>query len=466
MRRAVRRRGAALFLALVLPAPAAGAESERGFRGFLVVRGERVLAAENAGRLFTPGSVQKLLVCAAALHFLGPEHRVTTTVHGSGALRGGELAGDLVIAAAGDPTWNARFFAADPRSPLRDLARQLRERGVRRVAGDLVIDVGRFPGRGAPPSRPPSELAYAYGAPASALAVDESSVAVEIAPGRRPGDGGRLEPLGEAARIEWDNRIRTVTRDRHDRGTVDFLPVPERLAVLVRGEYPVSEPPYRVEVSVPQPDLFAAEVLREVLAREGVEVAGRTRIAAAVPRGETLATLRSPPLAELLAPILTDSHNWYAEMLLRQLALAVGGQARDDEGLDLVKGFLTAEVGVAEDAFVLDDASGLSPYDLLSPEAVVELLRHVWRQPWRDQFVAALAAPGRGTLRGWGRLPPLAAKTGTVRHSLALAGYLEPHGPSEHGAEPVVFACFLNHRGEERAELRAEMTAWLNRWAK
>lgn len=462
---------AVLLAAVVLAAGAGGAAGpERGFRGCLAVRGERVLAAENAGRLFTPGSVQKLLVCAAALHYLGPEYRVTTTVHGAGARNGGVLAGDLVVAAAGDPTWNARFFAADPRAPIRALARQLRERGLRRVAGDLVIDVGRFPGRGVPPSRPPAEFAYAYGAPTSALAVDESSVAVEIAPGRRPGDPGTVRPLGEAVRIEWDNRIRTVGRERHDRGTVDFLPVWERLAVIVRGEYPVSEPPYRTDVSVPQPDLFAAEVLREVWHQEGVEIAGRIRLeampsgevlpsGAVPPSGEVLAVLRSPPLAELLPPILGDSHNWYAEMLLRQLALAVHGEARDDEGLDLVEKLLTEEVGLAEDAFVLDDASGLSPYDLLSPEAVVGLLRYVRRQPWRDLFMASLASPGRGTLKGWGRLPPLAAKTGTIRHSLALAGYLEPGG-----REPVVFACFLNHRGEERTELRAEMTAWLQRW--
>ena len=147
-------------------------------------------------------------------------------------------------------------------------------------------------------------------------------------------------------------------------------------------------------------------------------------------------------------------------MLLRLLAAEVHGEGRDDEGLALIERFLSEEVGVPGDAFLLDDASGLSPYDLLTPAAVVELLRWVRRQAWRDVFVAALAAPGRGTLRGWGRLPPLAAKTGTIRNSLALAGYLAPAR-----AEPAIFACFLNHRGEESGALRAEMAAWLRRLA-
>lgn len=455
-----RRLGAAVLLAAA--ASSLSADSGRGFRGFLVLRGERVLAAENPDRLFTPGSVHKLLVCAAALHYLGTDHRIRTTVHGGGeSVRDGVLAGDLVVAAAGDPTWNVRFFAADPRAPLHALARQLTARGLRRVAGDLVIDAGRFPGRAAPPSRPASELAYAYGTPTSALAVDESTVAVEIAPGRRPGDPGSLRPIGEAARIEWDHHVDTVSRDRHDRGTVDFLPLWGTHTVAVRGEYPVSEPPYRVEVSVPHPDLFAAEVLRDVLRADGVEVAGRIRFATAGPAGPgpALAAIVSPPLADLLPPILTDSHNWYAEMLLRLLAAEVRGEGRDDVGLELVQRFLVEQVGLAADAFVLDDASGLSPYDLLSPAAVIGLLRYVERQPWRDRFVASLAAPGRGTLRGWGPLPPLAAKTGTVRHSLALAGFLDPQG-----AEPTLFVCFLDHRADDRGSLRAEMTAWLRRW--
>ncbi len=451
----------AVLAALACPALAS---PDRGFRGCLAVRGERVIAEENAGRLFTPGSVHKLLVTAAALHHLGPGHRVTTAVAADGEIRGGALGGDLVVVAAGDPTWNERFFEHDPRAPLRSLARQLRRRGIRRVEGDLVVDASRFPGRGWPLSRPLAELAYAYAAPTSALAVDESSVEVEIAAGRRVGDPGALRPLGTASAFEWVNRIVTAPRERHEKGTVDFFPAWQGRTVVVRGEYPVSEPPYRVRVSVPRPDLFAAEILRRVLEEEGIAVAGSVEVATRPrrPAGAEMAEIRSPPLAEILEPILADSHNWYAEMLLRLLAAEVHGAGRDDEGLALVERFLVDEVGLAEGSFVLDDASGLSPYDLLSPEAVVGLLGWVRRQPWHGVYVAALAAPGHGTLRAWGRLPPaLAAKTGTLRQTQALAGYLEPQSP-----EPVIFACFLNHREEEsHGGLRAELAARLRRWA-
>ena len=455
----LRRASVILTLVAGLAAALSAAGGERGFRGFLVMRGAQVLASENADQLFVPGSVRKLIVAAAALHHLGPDHRVVTELRAAGEIAEGTLRGDLVVRAAGDPTWNARFFKDDPRAPLKRLARELAGRGIERVTGDLVVDTSRFPGRPSPLSRPTSELAYAYGAPSSALAVDENTVMVEIAPGRRVGERGRVR--GPAA-LRLLNHIRTVSRERHDRGTVDFLPVWRTNTIVVRGEYPVSEPGYRVELSVPYPDRYAAEVLRAVLRQQGIALAGQVKLSETpVPAGESvLAQIASPPLAALLGPLLRDSHNWYAEMLLRHLAAELGGEGRRDEGLAIERQFLEEEVGLSPEAFVLDDASGLSPYNLLSPEAAVALLRYVRSRPWRELFVAALATPGKGTLAPWGRLPPLAAKTGTIRHTLALAGYLDPGSP-----EPVVFACFLNHRDEASPVLRAEMAALVRRWA-
>ena len=98
------RAAAAAALALLLACGVAVASSERGFRGYLAARGDKVLGEENAKRLFVPGSVQKLLVSAAALHYLGPEYRVTTPLTALGEISGGVLAGDLVARAAGDPS--------------------------------------------------------------------------------------------------------------------------------------------------------------------------------------------------------------------------------------------------------------------------------------------------------------------------------------------------------------------------
>ena len=72
------------------------------------------------------------------------------------------------------------------------------------------------------------------------------------------------------------------------------------------------------------------------------------------------------------------------------------------------------------------DGSGLSAANLIAPATVVRVLAHAAGRPWADTFVDALAGRGEGTLRAWPRLPPLAAKTGTLRHTIALAGDHRP----------------------------------------
>ncbi|MCP3958372.1 MAG: D-alanyl-D-alanine carboxypeptidase/D-alanyl-D-alanine-endopeptidase [bacterium] len=429
-------------------------------RGLLAVRGDRVVASEDADRLVVPASLQKLVVAAAALHHLGPEHRISTELRAGGELRGATLAGDLILAAAADPTWGKRFFAEAPRAPLDALARQLADRGLRRIDGDLVIDVSMFPGRPFPTSRPVSELTYGYAAPTSSLAVDDNAVKVTIAPGPRIGAPATVRLESGQAAPRFVNHVRTVSRERHGSGTVDFLPVWESDTIVARGEYPISEPPYRIELSVPAPELHAARHLRRALERAGITVAGEIRLhSGPTLDGPVLARHRSATLAERLEPILTDSHNWHAEMLLLSLAAEVAGEGRLDEGLEIERRFLIEEVGCAEGSFHLDDASGLSPYNLISARAIVRLLGWVHRQPWRRSFMDALARNGSGTLEVWSALPPIAAKTGTVRHSLGLAGYLEPDS-----TEPVVFACILDRRLGERPPQRAEIASLLRAW--
>ena len=87
----------------------------------------------------------------------------------------------------------------------------------------------------------------------------------------------------------------------------------------------------------------------------------------------------------------------------------------------------------------------------MTPTTVVHVLAHALGQPWGETLVEALATPGAGTLAAWPRVPPIAAKTGTLRHTVALAGILYPEGPDP----PVVFCYFVNHLPERRGAARA-----------
>ena len=429
---------------------------QRGLRGVLAIRGGEVLAEEHADRLFTPASVHKLLVAAAGLHILGGDFSVRTTLYGqfvSGAV------GDLTVVGAGDPTWNDIHFEENPRAPLEALARALREAGVERVTGDLVVDASRFPGRAVPIEWPWGDRALGFGAAPTALGVDRNTVKVRVAPSPRLGEPALIS--GDES-VEWVNETRTVTSERHGRGTIEFQMIWGTPTVIVRGEFPQSEAPFRIEVAAPNPLFRAGEALRSALLEAGIEVAGSVRVAhePAIPGLDALAGWSSPPLADWLEAILADSNNWYAEMLLRLMALEAAGEGRLDLGVDALSSFLTETVGVAEGAFEIDDGSGLSPFNLVSPRAVVEVLRWCATQKWFALFVENLARGDQGTFgRSWGKAPPLAAKTGTLRHTQGLAGLLAPES-----AEPIFFALFINHRTEGRALLKREIVRELWRW--
>jgi D-alanyl-D-alanine carboxypeptidase/D-alanyl-D-alanine-endopeptidase (penicillin-binding protein 4) len=454
-------RRAALSLALMAAATALPAQ--QGVRTALAVdAGGRVVAEQQADVLGTPASVAKLWVAAAALHFLGPSFRVKTEVVAFDPIVGGALTGDLVIRAAGDPTWNARFYPGRAQAPLDALATSVAKAGVRRILGDLVVDVGRFPGRGAPATRAIAEVPLGYGAPTSALAVDENTVRVEIAPGAAAGERARARFLGESFELELTNRMVTVGRERHGKGTVEIAPVWGERRLILRGEYPLSEPAYPMDLALPDPDQAAGRALHAALRRAGIEIVGDVEVRAVGTGGAVLARFEGHPLADLIPLMLADSHNWYAEMLARQLALQQQGAGRSDEALRRLERFAEEVVGAPKGSVRLDDASGLSPFSLMTPRAVVELLRWVRLQPWHTVFEDALATADRGTLHSWPALPAgLRAKTGTIQNTLALAGYLP-----RPGREPLVFALFLNHRPDDRALLRREIAQELSAWAR
>ena len=462
---ALRAASALAALAGLLSAAVQTAEAQvdGGHRGYLAARltdgGQlRVIEELNADRLFVPASVLKLATVAAALEHLGAEYRWTTRLVARGAIDGAVLAGDLVLEPGADPTWGPDGGGD---AAMAALAEQVRANGITRIAGDLAVDMGRFPGRLHPLDREYGDLPYAHGTPAAPLAIDDAAITVRVAPGTAIGNPARVRaPEG----IEVINRTITVGQNRHGSGTLDFVQVWETDTLVLRGEYPISEPAATVTASDPAPARRAAERLRHALGEASVTVDGGLVFQRQAAAGESavLAEYRSAPLAELLAPILTDSRNWYADMLILALAREVAGSGRFDDGVEVIAALLAALPGAGNGVLPepsLLDGSGLSPANLVSPAAVVQLLAYALEQSWGATLIEALPAPGEGTLAAWPRLPPLAAKTGTLRHTVALAGILDPGSDAA-----VIFCYFINHHPEQRTASRREIADALGRW--
>jgi serine-type D-Ala-D-Ala carboxypeptidase/endopeptidase (penicillin-binding protein 4) len=404
------------------------------------------LYARNAERLFVPASALKVMTGAAALDLLGPGHRFHTEILTTGPIRDGILLGDLVVRGGGDPTLSGRFHAS-PREPFRAWADSLRALGIRRIGGAVVGLEGAF-------VDPPlgrgwawDDLDAAYSAEVGALVFNEGAILLRIHPSRREGGAAVVitEPATGYVRIV--NRV--VTGAPGEDAVLSVSREPAGPGVVLSGRIPPDTVLTRT-VAVREPARYFATVLRETLREAGIPVDGPIFVERDRPVGEMdtfalrpLFAHRSPPLAEILPPLLWHSVNPMAEMLLRGLGLESAGEGSAAGGNLAVGAFLEAH-GLDPQNRRMVDGSGLSRYNLLSPRTLIGVLEAMHASARRDVWLEALPAAGReGTLSGRLRETPLEgllrAKTGTLGGVRALAGYL----PTAAG-DTLVFAVLLN----------------------
>jgi D-alanyl-D-alanine carboxypeptidase/D-alanyl-D-alanine-endopeptidase (penicillin-binding protein 4) len=416
----------------------------------------RIVFERNGDRLFVPASGVKLIVAATASALLPPDYRFRTSVYAAGPVDGGTVHGDLVLYGRGDPALSARYYPT-AQAPFDALADSLKARGIARVAGDVVGDASYFDSAITHPSWQGYDLNWWYAAPVTALAFNENSVDFLVEPsavGQPPAI--RMRP--DLGVVQFSDRARTVPADSER--TLDFFRQPGTNVVWAEGDLPADAPPDTEYFAIHDAPAYAAAAFRRSLEDRGIAVDGRVRTVfdsmayAAARATPPLAEHLSPPLPDILQPILTTSQNWYAEMLLKTLGRELRGEGSWAAGLDVERRFLIDSLGVDSTMFDLVDGSGLSTWDLVAPRAFVRLLSRMRNLPRARPFLDALAVAGEsGTLQGRftdtrlsGRVR---AKTGSISRVNSLTGYLElPRGRT------WIFAIQLNnHTGTQREAL-------------
>jgi D-alanyl-D-alanine carboxypeptidase/D-alanyl-D-alanine-endopeptidase (penicillin-binding protein 4) len=178
-----------------------------------------------------------------------------------------------------------------------------------------------------------------------------------------------------------------------------------------------------------EPALAAALLFRNALRHAGVSVGG-AGLGKSRDADSMLASVESPPLAQIVAWMGRVSDNFTAELLLKQIGAAGGEVGTSVDGAALVRSTL-ADAGVPLAGVRLVDGSGLSSLDRLTARALAGVLRAAWADPdVRPYFIAALPVAGiSGTLHDRMRTPPargnVQAKTGTTSLASALSGYVK-----------------------------------------
>jgi D-alanyl-D-alanine carboxypeptidase/D-alanyl-D-alanine-endopeptidase (penicillin-binding protein 4) len=449
------------------------AHAQKALWGILVTDRDtgEALYELNADRFFTPASNAKIVTTSLALATLGPTYQFRTTLESAGRFGDdGRLRGDLVFVGRGDPDLSNRKFPyagkVERDGPAEKVLAQMADdaiaKGLKEIDGDIVADDSYYPYDPYPPGWSVGDLYFTFGAPVSAIAFNDNSISVEVSPGLRVGDPASVTVEPAAAIGSFGHELTTGVADGKPEFGVVSQPGPQFL--LLRGLIPLGHVPLKLDLAMPDPAETAALALKQVFAARGVRITGTVRVQhaapaeiypdadevlgpAPVPRAPdtiVFAVHISPPLSEIVRVTNKVSQNLHAELLLRAVAHEKKGFGVTDAGIWVEQDFLK-RVGVADGDVVFTDGSGLSRDDLITPRAMVQLLRYDAAQPWGADYIATFPIAGvDGTLET--RLKDtvaasrIEAKTGALDHVRAISGFA-----TTLRGERLIFAIFGNN---------------------
>jgi len=406
-----------------------------------------IIFKQNEHKLFIPASNMKLFTSATALIKFGPEFRYNTELYIDGEIDKGILSGDLIVRGKGDPSISPRFYDGDFRSVFSGWAAVLKENGITEIRGDLIGDASYFQNAPLGSGWEWDDEPYWYAAQISALTLNDNCVDLTITHGDSAGVKPKIEMYPQTDYVAISNRAFTDVPD-----SVNKLHITRergKNTILIENSIPLNARPQKESITVENPALFFITVLREILEQNDIRITGNLRADNA---GEgidyngyrLIHTHISPPLKDILRTINKVSHNLYVEQLLLTLGAEFGETGSASEGAKVVTRTMGG-IGIPETEFIMQDGSGLSRKNLISPSATVILLRYMAHRDDFDIFYETLPIAGvDGTLRrlmkGTNAAGKVHAKTGTVGYVRNLSGYVESDG-----GERFIFSLLVNH---------------------
>jgi N-acyl-D-amino-acid deacylase len=438
----------------------------------------KVIYALNAEKLFVPASTTKILTEGTLLAKLGADYRFHTRIYRTGPIdSNGKLKGDLILVASGDPNLSNRIqpdgtlafvdedhayqgpaVPGDPLVVLKQLARDVAAKGIRKIEGRVLIDATLFPDG---PREGGTNVVM------SSIMVNDNVIDLIAKPGAKVGDLIVLESSPQTSYIRFVNHITTTpaeTKPSLDPPTVATNP-DGSVVVTLSGNLPLGIATQTASIAVPSPTKFAETVFREALVASGVQIKPASSSAPAdfssyarfYSSDNQVAEHVSPPLSEEIKVTLKVSQNLHAGMGPYLLGTLVAKDTKSplDAGFKVEDEFLqSAKLDLSGAA--QGDGAGGDWADLFSPDFMVHYLTYWTTRSDYQVFFKALPILGKdGTLAKIQTTSPGAghvfAKTGTFGSEDKLNGKMMLNGKGLAGyvitkdGKKLAFAAYVNH---------------------
>lgn len=395
----------------------------------------KVLAQNDAQRSVLPASVMKSVTAASVLTALGPDFQFVTPVYLYGrqsAQSDAEWNGNLVVESCADPTIDSELFDDKP-SFATEIVRGLKHLGINHISGRIIISQSlEQPGYG--PEWEIGDVAWDYGAGLFGFNYCDNKCSVWPQSGRtRPHQPGMK-----------------VTVIDSDNGT-EYLRGIDSDSLVIYARRPKDPSTWRTTASMPDPAAAFEYELGVALAEAGITVRGRD----IDDESERLLVCNhySPEIFDMLRQMMVESHNLFAEGMLRALAPDQGRRQALEREKDVL-----ALIGASTVHCKICDGSGLARADRLSAKFVSDVLEGMAKGRYASQYAALFPKAGvEGTVRGLMSKTSLkgrfALKSGSMGGVQCYAGYkLDANDKPTHTVVILVNSFYCS-RGELRGAI-------------
>ena len=381
------------------------------------------LFKHNTKLLFHPASNMKLLTTASAITTLDSEYYFSTSLYHTGIIEGDTLYGDLYVVGGLDPDFTIKDLDS-----LVQIVKSLEIKFItENIYADLSIKDSIFWGNGWMWDDEPDP-----GAPyLSALNINDNSIEVFVE-GSIIDSQANIILTPKTGYVAIDNQTKTVSATVPNDFIIDRDWLNRNNTIIVEGKVRRSEfidsSDHKEKLSLLQPEKYFLSLFKEHLAEKDISIGGKIDIKKLPANGVFLTSINRS-IDSVIINVNKESDNLSAEMLLYALALNdSGAPATAENGIETIKR-LVDSIGLKPDDYSFADGSGVSRYNLVSAELLLEMLKFMYNQPGFYRLYNSLAISGvDGTLKkrmtdtdAEGRV---SAKTGTLFGVSTLSGYI------------------------------------------
>jgi D-alanyl-D-alanine carboxypeptidase/D-alanyl-D-alanine-endopeptidase (penicillin-binding protein 4) len=422
------------------------ADLNKGIAGVCIIdtATNKELVSINASKQMIPASNQKLITSGTALHVLGPTFKFKTRLISNND--------NLTILGDGDPTigdpellglndWSQENIVLD--AELKPWVDAVKVAGIKNIK-TIFVDDRIFDKNFVHPSWPADQINNWYCAQVSGLNYHLNVVHFYPAPMR-----GKTATLGDIApRMQWESIVNKTTSKagKNYKSSFWVARLPNSNTMTARGNVnAVHKVP--VKVAFHDPAIVFGNTFAALLKENGIFVGKVEHVAPSSPqaRGKVIYT-HTTPLQVALRRSNADSHNLYAESLLKRIsAQATGRSGTFDEGSSIATSAINQRLNTDTTSTVVADGSGMSRNNKISPRTLANWLSSFKvKEDVGRAFIDSLATPGNGTLDNRFKGIDLGksnvhAKSGYLQGVCALSGYITFQERS-----PIVFSIIVN----------------------